>query len=376
MEQGAASMKIKSYFASSVEQAVQKARQELGTEAMLVTSRRAAAEARHLGAYEVVFGAPDTEESASPRLPSKELSAELQVLRAQLEDIKRVLQLNNARAQGSDPDIDELYRELTAADLGTLLARQITDQVATLWQALPGAQRSAAGIDLLHGLAEECIRKQLRIAALIDGKEQEGSRVLVFTGPPGSGKTTTLTKIAIQEFLARRVSVRIISMDPYRVAAHEKLRSFAGILGTGFTAASTMREFIEAVEEFRSRNVLLIDTPGYGGNDFEGARDLSGFLGRLNHKEVHLVLPASMKTQDMGRAVRRFEEFKPDCLLFTKLDETESFGAIISTAIEAAKPLSYFTNGQTIPEDLEAANLETLLEPLFTRERAGAISAA
>jgi len=373
-------MKIKSYYASSVEQAIQKARQELGTEAMLVTSRRAAAEARHLGAYEVVFGAPDSGENipaaATPRPPSKDLSAELQVLRAQLEDIKRVLQLNNARAQGSDPDIDALHRELEGADLDSSLVRKIMDQVATLWQALPPAQRSAAGIDLLRGLAEECIRKQLRIAPPNESKEQEGNRILVFIGPPGAGKTTTLTKIAIQEFLARRVSVRIISMDPYRVASHEKLRSFAGILGTGFTAASTMREFIEAVDEFRSKNVLLIDTPGYSGNDFEGARDLSGFLARLNHKEVHLVLPASMKSADLGRVVRRFEEFKPDFLLFTKLDETESFGAIVSTAIEAEKPLSFFANGQSIPEDLEAASLETLLEPLFTRERAGAISAA
>jgi flagellar biosynthesis protein FlhF len=371
-------MKIKSYFASSVEQAIQKARQELGAEAMLVTSRRAAVEARHLGAYEVVFGAPDSEESAiaSPRPASKDLSAELQVLRTQLEDIKRVLQLNNARAQGSDPDIDELYRELAMADLDSSLARQITDQVATLWQALPPAQRSAAGIELLHGFAEECIRKQLRIAPQIGNKEQEATRILVFIGPPGAGKTTTLTKIAIQECLSLRVAVRIISVDPYRVASHEKLRTFAGILGTGFTAASTMREFVEAVEEFRGKSTLLIDTPGYSGNDFEGARDLSGFLAKLNHKEVHLVLPASMKSADLGRTVRRFEEFKPDCLLFTKLDETESFGAIISAAIEAAKPLSFFANGQSIPEDLEPANLETLLEPLFTRERAGAISAA
>ncbi len=373
-------MRIKSYFASSVEQAIQKARQELGTEAMLITSRRAAAEARHLGAYEVVFGASDSDESApssaSLRPPSKDLSAELQVLRAQLEDIKRVLQLNNARAQGSDPDIDELYRELAAAGLEIHLVRQIVDQVSTLWQALPAAQRSAAGIDLLHGLGVECIRKQLRIASPNQSREQEGNRTLVFTGPPGAGKTTTLTKIAIQEFLARRISVRIISMDPYRVASHEKLRSFAAILGAGFTAANSMQEFIEAVQEFRGRNVLLVDTPGYSGNDFEGAQDLSGFLAKLNHKEVHLVLPASMKSADLGRVVQRFEEFKPDCLLFTKLDETESFGAIISTAIDAAKPLSFFGNGQGIPEDLEGANLETLLEPLFTRERTGAISAA
>ena len=368
-------MKIKSYFASSVEQAIQKARQELGAEAMLVTSRRAAPESRHLGAYEVVFGAPDFDENADPRPHSKDLSAELQVLRVQLEDIKRVLQLNNSRAQGADPEIDELYRDLASAGIGSILARQISDQVATLWLALPPSQRSSAGAELLHGLAEECIRKQLQIAPAAS-QDKQANKILIFAGPPGAGKTTTLTKIAIQEYLAHRISVRIISVDPYRVASHEKLRSFAGILGTGFTAASTMREFIEAVEEYRAKNVLLIDTPGYSGNDFDGSRDLSGFLARLSNKEVHLVLPASMKRADLARSVRRFQEFKPDYLLFTKLDETESFGAIISTAIEAAKPISFFANGQSIPEDLEAANLEALLEPLFTRERAGAISAA
>src|SRR5579864_2567226 len=190
MEQGAASMKIKSYFASSVEQAIQKARQELGSEAMLVTSRRAAPESRHLGAYEVVFGAPDFDENADPRPHSKDLSAELQVLRVQLEDIKRVLQLNNSRAQGADPEIDELYRDLTSAGIGSILARQISDQVATLWLALPPSQRSSAGAELLHGLAEECIRKQLQIAPAAN-QDKQANKILIFAGPPGAGKTTT-----------------------------------------------------------------------------------------------------------------------------------------------------------------------------------------
>ncbi len=369
-------MKIKSYFAGSVEQAIQQARQELGMEAMLVTSRRAAPESKHLGAYEVVFGAPALEETGGAKAPSKDLSADLQVLRAQLEDIKRVLQLNNSRAQGAEPEIEELYRDLTAADLDSSLARQIVTEVTELWQAVPAAQRSTAGIELLHGLAEEAIRKRLRFAPEFSTHAQETNRILVFAGPPGAGKTTTLTKIAIQECLSRRISVRIISVDPHRVAAHEKLRSFAGILGTGFTAANTMRELIEAVDQFRAKNLLLIDTPGFSGNDFEGARDLAGYLSKLIPKEIHLALPASMKRADLMRAIRQFEQFKPDYLAFTKLDETESFGAILSAAVETGKPLSFFASGQSIPEDLEAANAEALLEPLFTRERAGAISAA
>ena len=369
-------MKIKSYFASSVEQAIQQARQELGMEAMLVTSRRAAPESRHLGAYEVVFGAPVSEESASPRPASKDLSADLQVLRSQLEDIKRVLQLNNARAQSSEPELEELFRELMAADLDSNLARQITAEVTELWQTVSETQRTASGIELLHGLAEEAIRKRLHSAPEFGSNPQETNRVLVFAGPAGAGKTTTLTKIAIEECLSRRISVRIISVDTHRVAAHEKLRSFAGILGTGFTAANTMRELIEAVEEFRSKSVLLIDMPGYSSADIEAARDLAGYLSKLTPREVHLVLPASMKRADLMRSIRQFEQFRPDYLVFTKLDETESFGAILSAAIETGKPLSFFASGQSIPEDLEPANAETLLEPLFTRERAGAVSAA
>ena len=106
-------------------------------------------------------------------------------------------------------------------------------------------------------------------------------------------------------------------------------------------------------------------------------KEVAGCLERIPNKQVHLVLPASMKRESLGRCIRDYAAFAPDYLLFTRLDETESFGALISTAMESGKPLSFFTNGQGIPEDLEAANLETLLEPLFTRERAaGATSAA
>jgi flagellar biosynthesis protein FlhF len=176
--------------------------------------------------------------------------------------------------------------------------------------------------------------------------------------------------------MAQRLPVRIISVDTQRVAAHEKLRTFAGILGIAFTAANTMQEFIAAVDEYRNKNLLLIDTPGLSAGDFEDARDLSGFLGRLAPKELHLVLPASMKRLDMVRCVRHFEDFKPDYLLFTKLDETASFGGAVSLALEIDKPLSFFATGQGIPEDLEAATSERLLNAFFSQDRAKASSAA
>jgi flagellar biosynthesis protein FlhF len=377
MEKQNPSMTIKSYFAASVESAIQRARADLGTDAMLITSRRSSPEARHLGAYEVVFGvAADRpakegfqQDISSPQ--SQDLSAELQVVRAQLDDIKRVLKLSGGGTNSSElSEMDELFRDLAAADFDDNVSRKIAEEASAMWRTAP-----TAGSDL-RSFALESIRKRLKFAPGFAKSEQDTTRIVVFAGPPGAGKTTTLTKIAIQHCLAKRLPVRIISVDTQRVAAHEKLRTFAGILGIAFTAANTMQEFIAAVDEYRNKNLLLIDTPGLSAGDFEDARDLSGFLERLSPKELHLVLPASMKRLDMVRYVRHFEDLKPDYLLFTKLDETVSLGGAVSLALEIDKPLSFLATGQSIPEDLEAAAPERLLNTFFSQDRARASSAA
>ena len=95
--------------------------------------------------------------------------------------------------------------------------------------------------------------------------------MVVFVGPPGAGKTTTLAKFAVQYCLATQQSVRIISVDPHRVASHEKLRALAAVIGIGFTAANTISEFGKPRRSFARKNVILIDTPGYASRDFDGA---------------------------------------------------------------------------------------------------------
>lgn len=370
-----ASMRIKSYFSSSVEQAIHDAREELGGEATLITSRRAAPEARHLGLYEVVFGVTEIPAASEPN--SEDLNGELTILRDQLDGIKRLLKLSGAGPQiYTQPEIGRLYEDLLSAGLEENLARLITEEASALWQAPAQPQRPHSSSMALRALAAECLGKRLQFAPEFGACDTESSRAVVLVGPPGAGKTTTLAKIAIQECLSRRLSLRVISADLHRVASHEKLRSLAGIMGAGFTSVSTAHEFMEAVEEFRNKNILLIDTPGYSHRDWDSARDMAGLLARLKRKEVHLVLPAFMKPADIRRCLRQYEEFSPAYLLFTRLDETESNGAILSAALETARPLSFLTRGQGIPEDLEAASPAALLGSLFGRERAEATSAA
>ena len=372
MQSETTSMKVKSYFANSVELAIQEARRDLGGDAVLITTRRADRESRHLGAYEVVFGitvAPTETDSSSE---AHGLTREVAALRDQLDNIRRMLQGTGPGANHGQPEVEELYQELLSAGFDAITARSIADDASAAWLGMSLAQRSAA---LLQGIALERLRERLDHAPELRRDTQESKRAMVFVGPPGAGKTTTLVKFAIRECLGRRLSMRIVSVDPYRVAAHEKLRAYARIMGVGFTAASSIREFIEALDEFRAKDILLIDTPGFCNSDLESLHETAGVVSQLIAREVHLVLPASMNREDLMRSVTQYAPFQADHLLFTKLDETTSRGAAICTALEAEKPLSFFTTGQSIPEDIQPARPEVLMDGLF-RERSLAASPA
>jgi flagellar biosynthesis protein FlhF len=379
MEQSS-SMKIKSYFADSVEQAIQEARQELGTDAMLITSRRSSPETRSLGAYEVVFGlqAPTARKRPGSSVPAADLSGELQNLRTQLQEIKSTLQ--GARSsEAPSSEAEELFEELVSNDLARNIAQETVATAVRLREQLSRDQ-PVPPIGL-RAYAAELISKKLRFAGPFrnpDSQQTAGdpAQVVVFAGPAGAGKTTTLIKIAIRECLAQRQSVRILSVDPYRVAAHEKLRSFSAIIGVGFSALNSVQEFSAAVDDARGKSVVLVDTPGYSPAEMEGAKEIASCLERVANKQTHLVLPASMKRSDMTRSIQDYTVFQPDYLLFTKLDETGSQGAILSATLEAGKPLSFFTNGQNIPEDIEPAQARVLLSSVFRREIAEAVTAA
>jgi len=138
-------------------------------------------------------------------------------------------------------------------------------------------------------------------------------------------------------------------------AADGQLRSHASILGAGFQAAETLRALAQAIEERHAKSPNLIDTPGYGPNDWEDAGDLARFLASRLDIEVHLVLSASMKSADLSRVVDRFEIFRPGKLLFTRLDETGTFGPIGNEAARTGKPVSFLASGRQIPEDLAPA---------------------
>lgn len=366
-------MRIKSYFAPAVEDAMAEARQELGEDAMLVKTRRAMAEARHLGEYEVIFAADLPEdaagehEHASAMLgggggPGDRFSLEIADLKRELEGMRRTLACSAfAPARGAvSTDAVGAYAALVAAEVQPDLARELVDgaearRAAALRDAEPPFTPPPELFE--QKLAEE-------IEARVDAKPELGCggrpRVVALVGPPGSGKTTTLVKLAVSYGLAARRPALLLSMDTYRIAAAEQLRAYAAILGLGCQVLETAAALGQALEENGGKELILIDTPGLGAGDLEIASGLARFLAGRADIDTHLVLPASMKAADMARAGASYEAFAPKKLLFTKLDETGTFGPILSQAARTGKRLSFFTWGQRVPEDIEAATRRRL----------------
>jgi flagellar biosynthesis protein FlhF len=377
-------MKLKSYFADSVAAAMAEAAKELGDDAMLVNSREAPPEARHLGSCEVVFAIGTASQSGS--LPAASvpgsrhtgiaggasrgeagllanLSQEVAELRRQMNRITGVMARSHPAAGEQSPLESELLRiseGLLDADLSADLVPEV---IGRLRIAAERDEFTAA--PNLHQRAIEATRDELAGMFSVDarvGSAREGAQTVVLVGPPGAGKTSALVKIAAAYGLQIRRPAQLLSLDMYRVGAAEQLRSFAAILGIGFQALETPLSLAQALEEHRHKDLILIDTPGHGLRDMDAGSELAAFLHAHPKIDVHLTVAASTKAADLKASVDRFEAFRPTKLLFTKLDETASPGTVLSEAIRTGKPISFLTDGQQIPEDFREATQSSVLD--------------
>ena len=378
-------MRLKSYFAETVESALEQARKELGPEAMLIYSREALPEARYLGRYEVVLAQPGEDRrgavpppdarTEAPIEPSRNAPPEPQVARLAREVAwlkGQIERLNYATARRSAAPRRRLNPQL-AAMLDRLeeagLPCEITETLADRLQARPELEACLLAGDAAE--LEALLRAELSSMFSTDprlGEDEAAPSAVVLVGPPGAGKTTTLVKLAVSYGLARRRPVKLLAADMWRLGGAEQLRSYAAILGVPFETVETPGALAVALADLRPRHLVLIDTPGYGARDQEAMAELAALLAGRPGLDIHLTLSASMKPADLRMAVARYERLRPSKLLFTRLDETSSPGTVAGEAIRTAMSVSFLTNGQQIPEDLVEASRERILDLLFHAE--------
>lgn len=174
-------------------------------------------------------------------------------------------------------------------------------------------------------------------------------RAVMFIGPTGSGKTTTLVKVAARYHFFKRREVSLYSLDHVRLAATEQLKTYAAIMEAPFFAPLDEDEFKLQTEK-DGAELLLIDTPGVGFMDREKLERLSSFAGACQVRlEKHLVIAANTSPYLLERILIAYEEIGFDKIVLTKLDEGDFIGAFIELADKFSKPFSFLTNGQDVP---------------------------
>jgi flagellar biosynthesis GTPase FlhF len=351
----ASNLYVKSFFAASIPAAMEQAQEELGPDALLLNAREAPAEARHLGDFEVVFGA--SRETLAP-----EASV------APPEAAEPIISRNPS---GSAPHPADSRRPVRRRPAARPLAHAGADTIRARSAERRARKRIAQGAVLNFAKRQEAPAPEPPSAPTADelaGRfdvQPEIGRITVLVGPPGSGKTTTLVKLAVNECLKLGRQVRFLSADTVRIGGAYQLRTYATILGVPFQAVESAAALAQAIDSAPADTYLLIDTPGFSAAlQEELGEELAMLLRHRQDIDTHLVLTASMGLADLQSTTDRFAAFNPGKLIFTRLDETTSTAAVFSEAARTRRPVSFLCNGQSVPEDIRPASKDLIISSL------------
>lgn len=384
-------MKLKSYFANSVQDAIEKARLELGPDAMLIRSSETTPDLKDLGRYEVVFGvAPAGTALPGAKPPAESVAGiegntvmqELAELRKQLELVAQSLTRSNAvrETERWKPELSGICDRLTAAGFSSGFAHDLTQAVALRTQPqaerphrMVSDQRDLFARDLLHAITEEEIASRFEVEPTL-GNPQHSSSAVMFVGAPGAGKSSSLMKLGLQHGLKARRPLHLLSLDTLRIGGFHHLSTYARISGAEFRALEHSSLLENAIAALPQNALALIDTPGFGTADSAEADLLANFVQRLQ-VEVQLVLPCYVSLTAADQIFRRFARFQPAKLLLTHSDSFEQGAPLIELAARARLPISFLGIGQQVPEDIEAADKAKLIRNLVPRGLSTSVAA-
>ena len=327
-------MYSKRYCKPSVREALKAAREELGADALVLSTDLVSVAGWRgwMGAREVQMTAAvdrRVSESRPPRTRSRHV---------------------DTHPVPTDPVRGGVVARLIASGIDPAFAELVA-------RSVPDAEcRSASIAGLRRALAA--------LLGPLSAGDEDFARAEVFIGPPGVGKTTTIAKIAARERAGNGRALGMVAADGFRAGAVEQLRIYATIIGSPFKVARSAEELDKALSG--ARQTLLVDTAGRSPND-PAVRDLLQLVGKRRLVRTHLVMAADTSANSARRIFDAYDGARPDRLIITKIDEAESLNPLLAVLRERPLPVSFITAGQRVPEDLDRAT-PALLASAMLRE--------
>jgi flagellar biosynthesis protein FlhF len=391
------SMKIRRYLGNNAQEAILKVKMDLGNDALILSTRKV----RPKGFFRVfakpmveVLAAIDdnnysqkTQESLnddkSIKTPSKEavpkenldekeekiINLENKVssieimLKKMYEQLlvaggKEKTEIKNPNQISNTKALQLFYQNLLKNEVEVEIAKQVID----LANKKIGEYSSVgdAALVLYNTLSE-----MLGEPETINLQGGEKPTTVIFVGPTGVGKTTTLAKIAANYTLNHKKDVGLITADTYRIAAVEQLKTYAEILGIPITVIYTPEEIKNAIGEYQDKDLILIDTAGRSYTNKGQFDELKELVKASNTSEVYLVISAATSMRTCREIIKQYSFLKQYKLIFTKTDETPVMGVIFNVRYLTGKRLSYITTGQNVPDDIEVVEVNKLAKNLL-----------
>ncbi len=321
-------MELRRYRSASVREGLSRGRTELGSRVVLLSSKKV-----NRRVWLPWIGGRDVEVTVAAA--------------PQVSDVRPPARESDTR-KDLDPSITELAARLHAGGVDRGMATEIAE-------GIPARRRRGMGYTgLVQVLAE-------RFSSLV-ASDCEPKPIEVFVGPPGSGKTTTIAKLAARARARQGLRVGLVAADGYRVGAVEQLRIYAEVIGSPFTVVTTPSELERAMAS--RQEPVLIDTAGRSPGD-HSARALFDCLAGRPDVRIHLVIDAGLSERQVVRVIDSYRDIRPDRIVITKIDQTESIGPLLGVLAEMGIPVSHLCVGQGVPDDIQPATAGGLAEAML-----------
>ncbi|GAB6044424.1 hypothetical protein JCM11957_00220 [Caminibacter profundus] len=397
-------MKLKTYTAPTFSEALNKIKAELGDDAVIVSSKEVKRKTlTSPGLYEIVVAIEETSNASKERNVddvmlklsnvAKEINKtvndgirenknnlkppkddEIKLLKEEFSKLADTLKFLQAAvwdiAHKEDLDLPPEFSEIYALSRASGMHYKHLDEIMKLTiKYMPIKMRKNR--ETIKRYFHTLLKKMILIRMEREIKSPH-KKIMMFVGPTGVGKTTTIAKLAARYAykLSRRHKVGIITLDTYRIGAVEQLMTYAKMMKLPIETVVDPNDFEEALNTLRHNDYILIDTVGSSQHDKEKIEKINSFLKVDSFAEinVNLVLSAVTKYEDLIDIYKNFSILPIDTFIFTKLDETRSYGNIFSLLLDTKKPISYFSIGQEVPDDLIVADSDYILKGILNKE--------